>query len=42
MEMMENLMLELAAGGQTQAEVKIQRDIFKGNSLSPQVFDVTQ
>ena len=29
----ENRKVELAAGGQTQAEVKIRRGIFKGDSL---------
>ena len=35
---MENWKVELAAGGQTQREVKIQRDIFQDNSLTPLLF----
>ena len=34
----ENWKVELAAEGQTLAEVKIKRGIFRGDSLSPQVF----
>ena len=35
---LENWKVELAAGSQNLAEVKIQRDIFRGHSLSPLLF----
>ena len=35
MKAMENWKVKLAAGGQTRAEVKIQRCIFQGDSLLP-------